>query len=115
MDYSWVIIDSAFGWQFAFGVFQGEKKAGCGIGFWAEATQWSWFFFPLKKKKEYTKEIDVSSFLTIFTFALLLSILDIISNIVLNNFDTFILLNSCNTGYKILNLKEKMLKSSARG
>lgn len=73
-------------------------------------------FFPLKKKKKgYTKEIDVSSFLTIFTFALLLSILDIISNIVLKNFDIFILLNSCNTGYKILNLKEKMLKSSARG
>lgn len=72
-------------------------------------------FFPLKKKKGYTKEIDVSSFLTIFTFALLLSILDIISNIVLKNFDIFILLNSCNAGYKILNLKEKMLKSSARG
>lgn len=68
MDESLVIIDSTFGWQFAFGVFQGEKKVGCGIGFWAEATQWS-FFFPLKKMG-YAKEIDVSYFLTIFTFVL---------------------------------------------
>lgn len=63
----------------------------------------------------YTRDTDVPYFLTIFTLALLLSILDIIFSIALKNFNILILLNSCNTGYRILTLKEKMLKSSDHG